>query len=166
MIESIKSKASLLSTVQKLRLLRICIGIVFLWFGMLKFFPGISPAEGIAGNTIHALTFGMISPALSVLILAVMETIIGLMLIAGLFPRTVIVATIIHILFTFSPLFIFPELSFSGEAMGLTLLGQYIMKNIIIISALFVVYPPKVQEKGSAKTLENEDSGQHWNKAA
>ena len=33
-------------------LLRVSLGIVFLWFGALKFAPGLSPAEGLAGATI------------------------------------------------------------------------------------------------------------------
>ena len=38
-----------------LTLLRIALGIVFLWFGALKFLPGLSPAEELAGRTIEAL---------------------------------------------------------------------------------------------------------------
>ena len=40
----------------------VCIGVVYLWFGMLKFFPGISPAETIAIDTITELTLGVVSP--------------------------------------------------------------------------------------------------------
>jgi uncharacterized membrane protein YphA (DoxX/SURF4 family) len=35
-------------------LLRVSLGIVFLWFGILKFFPSASPAEELASRTIWA----------------------------------------------------------------------------------------------------------------
>jgi uncharacterized membrane protein YkgB len=38
--------------------IRISLGIVFLWFGVLKFIPGMSPAEHLAGQTIERLSFG------------------------------------------------------------------------------------------------------------
>jgi uncharacterized membrane protein YphA (DoxX/SURF4 family) len=40
--------------------LRISIGIVFLWFGVLKFFPGLSPGEDLAIQTMKKLSFGLI----------------------------------------------------------------------------------------------------------
>jgi hypothetical protein len=39
-------------------LLRVSLGIVFLWFGALKFFPGLSPASDLAARTIATLSFG------------------------------------------------------------------------------------------------------------
>jgi uncharacterized membrane protein YkgB len=40
-----------------IHLLRLSLGIIFLWFGVLKFFPGASPAQSLAGETIEALSF-------------------------------------------------------------------------------------------------------------
>ncbi|HSL94713.1 MAG TPA: hypothetical protein VLA35_02175, partial [Thermoleophilia bacterium] len=37
-------------------LLRLSLGAVFLWFGALKFFPDLSPAQSLAGDTIEKLT--------------------------------------------------------------------------------------------------------------
>lgn len=48
------------SAFSALSLLRISIGIVYLWFGVFKFFQGLSPAEQLAMQTIHKLTFGLI----------------------------------------------------------------------------------------------------------
>ncbi|RQW06070.1 hypothetical protein EH222_09245, partial [candidate division KSB1 bacterium] len=39
-----------------LLLLRVSLGIVFFWFGVLKFFPGLSPAQDLAARTIEVLT--------------------------------------------------------------------------------------------------------------
>ena len=44
---------------------RIALGIVFLWFGVLKFFPNLSPAELLAARTIERLTFGAVQPDIS-----------------------------------------------------------------------------------------------------
>src|SRR5579859_2086171 len=68
-------------------LLRISLGIVFLWFGVLKFFPGLSPAEDLAARTITVLTFGLIPPAISIPVLAAWECLIGLGLLSGRYMR-------------------------------------------------------------------------------
>jgi hypothetical protein len=53
---------------------------------------------------------------------------------------------------TFTPLIFFPELSFNYAPFTLTLVGQYIMKNLIIIVALLILYPKdtNVQVSGTA----------------
>ena len=68
-------------------LLRISLGVVFLWFGALKFFPGLSPAETLAGRTIERLTGGLISQHLAVPMLATWESLIGIGLLLGVFMR-------------------------------------------------------------------------------
>ncbi|HET6667982.1 MAG TPA: DoxX family protein, partial [Intrasporangium sp.] len=57
-------------------LLRISLGLVFLGFGIVKFFPGLSPAEDIAAATIERLTFGYIAGDHAVLMTAIVETFI------------------------------------------------------------------------------------------
>ena len=54
--------------------LRVSVGIVFLWFGVLKFFPGMSPAQELASRTIALLSLGLVSPSVSVPLLALLET--------------------------------------------------------------------------------------------
>lgn len=129
-------------------ILRISIGIIYLWFGALKFFPGVSPAEELAKETIHRLTFRLISPDLSLLLLALWETAIGVLLILGLYPRVVVRIVLVHMVCTFAPLFLLPGISFTSAPFALTLVGQYIIKNIVIISALFVIdgFSKKPQE--------------------
>lgn len=120
-------------------ILRISIGIIYLWFGVLKFFPGVSPAEELAKETIHLLTFRLIKPDLSLLLLAIWETAIGILLIGGFYTKLVIRIVLLHMICTFSPLFLLPRLSFTSAPFALTLVGQYIIKNIVIVSALFVI---------------------------
>lgn len=120
----------------KHNILAVSIGVVYLWFGALKFFPDLSPAEGLAKSTIHMLTFGLIPDTVSIVLLALWETIIGVFLIFNLWRRTMAVLALVHMVFTFAPLLFFPEQVFGEGPLYLTLLGQYIVKNLIIVAAL------------------------------
>jgi uncharacterized membrane protein YkgB len=124
------------------RLIVISLGIVYLWFGTLKFFPGLSPAETLAKETIHLLTFGFIPDNISFLMLAIWEVIIGVLLLLNKFNKAVVYLALIHIIFTFTPLFLLPTTSFNQEHMySLTLVGQYIIKNVVLFSALLFILP-------------------------
>lgn len=125
---------------RSLMILRCSIGIIYVWFGMLKFFHGYSPAEDLAVNTIHKLTAGLIPPQTSLILLASWETLVGLLLILGWQIKKVLLFLVLHMICTFTPLLFFPELSFKFLPYGFTLVGQYIMKNIIILSAAGVLW--------------------------
>lgn len=131
--------ARLISRDKKINLISVTIGIVYLWFGMLKFFAGVSPAEDLAKATISRLTFGFLVPEISILLLAIWETVIGLLLICHLFKKFALKLALIHIILTFLPFLYFPDLVFSATPFGLSLLGQYIVKNIIILGVLIVL---------------------------
>lgn len=124
-------------------ILRISIGIIYAWFGVLKFFHGYSPAEDLAINTINKLTFGLISQPVNIILLAIWECVLGICLIAGVWMRTALIFLFIHMLCTFTPLIFFPSVSFKYAPYGFTLVGQYIMKNIIIICAALLLWPNK-----------------------
>lgn len=130
-----------ITRINKHRLLAISIGIIYLWFGALKFFPELSPADALAKQTITFLTFGFLPENVSILILAIIEVIIGLFLISNFQIKKIVIAAILHLTFTFIPVLFFPEISFSQAPFVLTLVGQYIIKNIVIISALLFIYP-------------------------
>ena len=137
------------------RLMIISISIMYLWFGSLKFFPGLSPADQLAKETIHLLTFGRIPGNISILLLATWEVAIGLMLIFNFRIRTAITLAFIHLAFTFTPFLILPALSYNGNVLELTLVGQYIIKNLAILSALLFIYPVE-QKTQHAKTSQAE----------
>lgn len=122
-----------------LRLLRISVGIVFVWFGILKFFPGLSPAQGLAINTIKLLTFDLVSEAIIINGLALWEVLIGIGLITGKFMRETLLLLFLQMIGTFSPVFLFPDEVFTRIPYAPTLEGQYIIKNIVIISAGIVL---------------------------
>lgn len=117
-------------------MLAISIGVVYLWFGSLKFFPALSPAEDLAKNTIHQLTFGLMSDFWAITLLAILEVGIGVLLLLNLWRRTTIVIALFHMALTFTPLILFPFESFQDPPWVPTLLGQYIGKNFIIVAAL------------------------------
>jgi uncharacterized membrane protein YkgB len=121
------------------KFVRASLGIVFLWFGALKLFPGLSPAEAIAGRTILALTGGLVPPAVSMPVLGVWEALIGLGLLTGKALRLTLVLLFLQMTGTVTPIVLFPGEVFVQVPFVLTLLGQYIIKNIVLISAAIVV---------------------------
>lgn len=125
--------------VHQYRILKICIGILFVWFGSLKLFPGISPAEELAYLTIDKLSFGLFSKMTILLALASLELILGIMLIFHSKFKFTFFLLLFHMLCTITPFFLLPDLTFDGSLLKLTLVGQYIVKNIVIISAAIVL---------------------------
>jgi uncharacterized membrane protein YkgB len=119
--------------------LRIALGVVFLWFGALKYFPGASPAETLAARTIEAMTFGAVKASLSLPALATWEVLIGLGLITGIWLRATLFLLAVQMLGTLTPLVLFPAETFSVFPFAPTLEGQYIIKNIVLIGAAMVV---------------------------
>lgn len=120
-------------------ILRVGLGIVFLWFGLLKFVPGASAAEDLAGRTIDVLTFGSIGPSVSVVMLAVWESIIGLGLVTGRYLRVTLFLLILQLIGTLTPLVFFPAETFTRLPYAPTLEGQYILKNVVLIGAGLVI---------------------------
>ena len=119
--------------------LRISLGIIFFWFGFLKFFPGLSPADQIATETINKLTFRIIGPNVSIIILAVWETLIGIGLLSGKYLRITLLLLFTQMIGTMTPLILFPTEAFTRFPYAPTLEGQYIIKNLVLISAGLVV---------------------------
>ncbi|NJM07107.1 DoxX family protein [Candidatus Gracilibacteria bacterium] len=120
-------------------LLRIGLGIIFLWFGALKFFPGMSPAQDLATRTIAMLTLGLITAPLSVILLATWECIIGLGLIVGRGMRFILLLLFAQMAGTVLPVFFFPQEVFVHIPYAPTLEGQYIIKNLVLIAAGLVI---------------------------
>ena len=121
-------------------LLRISMGIVFVWFGVLKFFPGVSAAQDLAIRTIELLTFGLVPEVLIINGLALWEVLIGVGLILGKFMKATLLLLFLQMIGTFTPVFLFPSEVFNHIPYAPTLEGQYIIKNIVIISAAMVLW--------------------------
>ncbi len=122
-----------------IRFLRYSIGLIFIWFGGLKFFPGLSPAEDLALATIDLLTFGLIPASFALFSLALFEVLIGVLMITGKFLRLTILLLLFQMAGTMSPIVLFPEIVFNQFPFVLTIEGQYIFKNFVVISAAIVI---------------------------
>lgn len=120
-------------------LLRVSLGLVFLGFGVLKFFPGVSPAEGIAERTMDLLTLGFVSGTTAVVLVAAMETTIGLCLISGRYLRLGLALLGVAMIGILSPLVLFPGDLFAGDYNAPTLTGQYVLKDVVLFTASLVI---------------------------
>ena len=119
--------------------LRIGMGTVFLWFGALKFFPGLSPATDLAVRTIDTLTFGFIPSNISLILLATLETAIGLGFLTGRHMRLALGLLVFQMAGALTPLALFPRDAFIHFPYAPTLEGQYIIKNLVLIGAGLVI---------------------------
>lgn len=122
-----------------LTVLRIALGIIFLWFGVLKFFPGLSTAETLAARTIAKLSFGYVTPDISRPLLAAWECAIGLGLLSGWLMRVTLGLLFLQMIGTFMPLFFFPAETWRYPPLVPTLEGQYIIKNGVLVAAGIVL---------------------------
>ncbi|UQN10108.1 DoxX family membrane protein [Deinococcus sp. QL22] len=120
-------------------LLRWSLGLIFFWFGVQKFFPGLSSAEGLATRTISVLTFGLVPAHISLPVLAIWECLIGLGLLTGRYLRLTLLLLFAQMAGTFLPLLFFPAETFNLFPWAPTLEGQYIIKNLVLVSAGLVV---------------------------
>jgi uncharacterized membrane protein YkgB len=118
--------------------LRYSLAVIFIWFGLLK--PlGLSPAAGLVLQTVDWMP--LLSAETWLAVIGWWEVAIGVLFLFRPTLRFAIGLLALQMVGTFMPLVVLPEVTFqSGRApYGLTLEGQYIVKNLLIISAAMVV---------------------------
>lgn len=120
-------------------MLRIALGIVILAFGLLKFFPGVSPAEELSKMTMDKLTLGLAPGHVSIVFVAMLETVIGLLLVTGQLLRVAVYLFFVQLIGILAPLVLFTDRLFAGPHGAPTLEGQYVIKDIILVAAGLVV---------------------------
>ncbi|MFC6753640.1 hypothetical protein [Halorubrum tibetense] len=113
--------------------LRVALGVVFIWFGGLKVIGG-SPAAELVSATVY-----VVPPDVFVPILGVWEVLIGLCLLYRPLIRVGILLLFLQMPGTFLPVVLLPEVVFVTFPHELTVEGQYIIKNLVIIGAALVV---------------------------
>ncbi len=116
-------------------LVRIALGLVYFHFGMLKFFPDLSPAELLASQTIMRLSDGLLDAHWALYVLAIMEVGLGIAFVFNIFMRATLLVFFFHMLGTFTPLIVLPELAFKIAPFAPTMEGQYVLKNIVFVAA-------------------------------
>ncbi|MGH3665575.1 MAG: DUF417 family protein [Egibacteraceae bacterium] len=117
-----------------LPLLRVSLGVVFVWFGGLKV-AGATPVDGLVAATVYWMDPAWLVPALGVFEIAV-----GIGLIAGRALRIVLLLFALQMIGTFLVLVIRPDVAFqSGNPLLLTVEGEFVIKNLVLLSAGLVV---------------------------
>ncbi len=115
-------------------LLRIAVGLVFIWFGLLKIFR-ISPVADLVAQTVYWVPAKFFVP-----FLGCWEIFVGMGLLLGVLLRTVLFFFFLQMAGTFLVLILRPEISFQqGNPLLLTTIGEFVVKNLVLISAGFVV---------------------------
>ena len=119
--------------------LRISVGAVFLGFGFLKFFPGVSPAQDLSIKTISLLTFDAVPWPVGLVAIAVLECLIGICLLANRWMRLAVWLLAIEFVGILAPLVLLPGRLFGGPHDAPTLEGQYVLKDFILVAAGMVI---------------------------
>lgn len=123
-----------------LNILRVCVSIIFLWFGILKFIEGVSPVQDLAISTIKTLTFDLFSDEVVIYGLALTEVYVGICMLLKISLNSTLYILYFQIIGTFMPFFIYPEITFTKVPFSLSFEGQYIVKNIVIIAAAITIH--------------------------
>lgn len=113
-------------------MLRISLAIVFIWFGALKVVFE-SPAQDMVAATVYWL-----DPEWFIPVLGIWEVLIGIFMLFKKTIRLALILLIFQIPGTFLPLIVLPEVCFEDFPFVLTTEGQYIIKNLVVISAAIV----------------------------
>ncbi|MGB5919802.1 MAG: doxx family protein, partial [Arcobacter sp.] len=78
---------------------------------------------------------------------------VGLGFIFGIYTRYVVVLFLAHMICTFTPLFILPDISFTHAPYAFTLVGQYIVKNVVFILAGILIYQNEINQRKAIKAV-------------
>jgi uncharacterized membrane protein YkgB len=115
-------------------MLRVSLGVVFAWFGMLKILD-VSPVANLVANTVYWFdreTF--------VTVLGVFEVTVGTLLLLGRALRFTLLLFVLQMIGTFLTFVILPGVTFrDGNPFLLTVEGEFVVKNLVLISAALVV---------------------------
>lgn len=114
-------------------ILRFSLAIIFIWFGYLKVILD-SPAQELVANTVYWL-----DPEVFIPILGIWEMLIGVFFCFRPTIRLAILLLALQMPGAFLPLVILPEVCFVQFPVILSMEGQYIIKNLVLISAGIVV---------------------------
>jgi putative oxidoreductase len=133
-------------------IIRISLGIVFVWFGLLKVM-GTSPVYDLASHVVYWLP-----PELFVPLLGIWEMAIGIGLLLGKALRVVLSLLFLQLAGTFLVLVMRPETAFQGgNPLLLTMEGEFVVKNLVLIAAGLAV-------GGTARHIRKEQEQQRLQK--
>ena len=115
-------------------LLRLALAFVYVAFGLLKVI-GLSPVADLVAAMIPFLPAEQ-----AVIAMGVFEIIAGVLLAVGVLVPWIAAAQVVHLAGTFLVFLVLPGLTFvGGNPLALTVLGEFVAKNVVLIAALLVV---------------------------
>ena len=128
-------------------LLRVALGVVFLWFGALKV-ADASPAAQLVAETLPLL------PArLAVLLMGLIEMAVGIGLLVGKALRLTLFIFFAQMVGTLLTFVVHPGASFEdGNPLRLSMTGEFVLKNLVLITAGLAIVGT-VQAKDSTSRL-------------
>ena len=113
--------------------LKYSLALVFIWFGILK--PlGLSSANDIVARTVY-----FVDPSWFVPLLGLWEVAIGVWILFRPLVRAGLFLMGLQMIGTFLPLILLPEIIYIKFPFVMTLEGQYIIKNLVLIGAGMIV---------------------------
>ena len=128
-------------------LLRLALAVVFVWFGALKV-VGSSPVHDLIAQTLPFLDADLTVPALGVV-----EIGLGLVLAAGVLPRITLLVMCGHLVGTFLTFVTASELMWTSNPLELTADGEFVVKNLVLVTAALVLiglYTGRAQSRRTA----------------
>lgn len=117
---------------------RISFFIVYFWFGILKTI-GISPAEELVKHLYFKLHLSFMAFEQFICFFGLYECVIGVLWLIPKFTRVAFVLFIAHLIMTILPIFLLPKDTWANM-MTPTLIGQYIIKNLVLIGCALFLY--------------------------
>jgi uncharacterized membrane protein YphA (DoxX/SURF4 family) len=114
-------------------LLRLALASVFVWFGALKLI-GASPVYDLIARTLPFIDADLGVPALGVV-----EVALGLVLATGFLPRITLLVLAGHLAGTFLSFLTASELMWGANFLELTADGEFVAKNLVLITAALVL---------------------------
>lgn len=121
--------------------LRVALGIVFFWFGALKVL-GVSPVVELVEST-----YSFLPASEFVIILGIWEMLIGIGLLSKRCLRTTLVLLWLQMFGTFISLALAPSMFFTGNVFVLTIEGEFVVKNLVLVAASLVVGGHQIKQK-------------------
>jgi uncharacterized membrane protein YphA (DoxX/SURF4 family) len=129
-------------TPNAVHMVRLSLGLIYFHFGFLKFYPDLSPAEIIASYTAERMSLHWLDSATALQWIAILECVIGLCFLFNVFLAWVAPLFFFHMAATFAPILLLPEFAFKFAPLAPTIEGQYILKNLVLVSAGWIVLAP------------------------
>lgn len=134
-------------------LMRLALGAVFVWFGVLKVL-NVTPVGDLVADTLRWVP---LDPALLVPALGLGEIVLGLLVIAGTWRRLVLTALALHLCGTFLVFALLPGVAFQdGNPLLLTTEGEFVLKNVVLIAGAVMLAcwpraarPPRAATSGT-----------------